>query len=326
MNQQSDLKQRLSDEQGEVRAAALAELLQSGADVLPYINEVAARIGDPMESVRLMALQLLAKIGAPAAEYFTLALSRQQTDGFRAVAAAMLAAMGPPPAGVVRGLCRCLISMDATLRNAATVSLAKIGATAVPSLRLVLPTSSPEAVAAAVDALAMIGRSAEAAGPELQALSVNSPLQLQLACAAAISRVTGDPERGLPVLVNALENRDPLIRKTAIEKMALLGAAAHPATPQLLRCTADPDESVRVAALLTLGRIRAPHAQVVPGIAARMGDPDGEVRYAAAVVLAGYGARARPALAILQTCLQDPLEKVARCVAGAIKMIESSNT
>jgi HEAT repeats len=196
----------------------------------------------------------------------------------------------------------------------------------VPSLRLILPLSDPGAVAAAVDALAMIGRPAEAAVPELEALAAKSPLQLQLACAAALSCVTGDPERGLPILLKALGDSDPLVRKAAVEKIAGLGEVAHPAIPNLLRCTFDPDDAVRAAAVLTLGRIRAPHAQSVPEATLRLNDTSAEVRYAAAVVLASYGENARSSLTALHACLQDPVEKVAKCSAGAIKKIESPDS
>ena len=53
MSQQANLRERLSNEQSEVRAAALAELLQTGADLSPHLKEVAACISDPAESLRL---------------------------------------------------------------------------------------------------------------------------------------------------------------------------------------------------------------------------------------------------------------------------------
>jgi HEAT repeat protein len=322
MNQQATISERLSAEQSDVRAAALADLLQSGADVSPHIQKVAACISDPSESLRLPALLLLSRLGAAAAEYLPAALDAQQPDTVRAVAAALIAGIGPPAAASVRGLCRCLTSADEGLRNAGAIALAKIGESAVASLRIMLQFPNPDTVTAAVESLAMIGRPAEAAVPELEALAAKSPLHLQLACAKALSCLTGDPGRGLPILSKALEYPDPLIRKTAAEKIAGLGEAAHPAIPNLLRCIVDPDEMVRVEALLALGRIRAPHSQTVSDIALRLNDPAAEVRYAAAVVLASYGANARSALTPLRTCLQDPVEKVAQCAAGAIKKIE----
>ena len=322
MDQQANLRERLANEQSEVRAAALAEMLQTGADVSPHIAEVAACISDPSESLRFSALLLLGRHGAAAAEYFPAALDPQQPDGVRTVAAAIIAGIGPPAADSVRGLCRCLTSADENLRNAAAVALAKIGEAAVPSLRIMLQFPNTEAIAAAVDSLAIIGRPAENAVLDMQALAAGAPLPLQLACAAALGRLTGDPGQGLPILSKALENHDPLVRKMAAEKIAVFGAAAHSVVPHLLHCSADPHEAVRAAAVLTLGRIQAPHAQVVPGITACLGDPAPEVRYAASVVLASYGANARSALTPLRACLKDPAEKVAMCAATSVEKIE----
>ena len=323
MEQQKSVSDRLSSEQSAVRAAALAELLQSGTDASPHMNALASCLNDPLEDLRIPALVLLGRIGAPAADYFQAALDPQQPASIRAVAAAVIAGIGPPAAACVRGLCRCLTSDDENLRNAASIALAKIGEPAVSSLRIMLQFSIPETVAVSVESLAMIGRPAAAAVPELDALAARSPIQLQLACAAAISSLTGDAARGLPILTNALVSPEPLVRKTAAEKIALLGNLAHPSIPNLLRCTADPDEAVRAAAVLTLGRIRAPHDQTLSILISRLSDPAADVRYAAAVVLASYGANARPSLPNLRACLQDPVEKVAKCAAGAVEKIES---
>ena len=323
MEPQAPINDRLSNQQSDVRAAALAEIFQSGVDVSPYVNAVAACLNDSFEPLRVLALMLLARIGAAAAEFIALALSRRQADGFRATAAAILAGMGPSAAAAVPGLCRCLDSPDETLRKAAGIALAKIGDPAVPALRLILPLSNHEAVAAAIDALAMIGRPAESVLPDLEGLAATSPPKLQLACAAAISSIAGDPQRGLPVLTMALENPDPSVRKTAAEKIAALGVAAHPAIPNLLRCTADPGEAVRTAALLTLGRIQAPPDQAMQAMIHCLGDPAAEVRYSAVIVLANYGARARAALQPLYGCLQDPAEKVAKAANAAIQKINS---
>ncbi len=123
MDQQASISSRLSNEQSEVRASALAELLQSSADISPYLKEVAACISDPAEALRIPALLLLGRIGAPAAGHFPAALDPQQPESVRAVAAAIIAGIGAPAAACVRGLCRCLASADENLRNAAAVAL-----------------------------------------------------------------------------------------------------------------------------------------------------------------------------------------------------------
>ena len=197
------------------------------------------------------------------------------------------------------------------------------GEVAVPSLRRMLQFPNVETVAAAIGSLALMGPAAAAAVPDIDAGAAKFPRQLQLECASALSSITGDPARGLPVLVQSLENSDPLGRKAAAEKIAVLASLSHAAIPGLLRCATDPDETVRAAAVLTLGRIQAPHDQVVPHIAARLSDPADEVRYAAAVALSGYGAYARPALTHLRACIRDRVEKVAKCAAAAVEKIEA---
>ena len=186
-----------------------------------------------------------------------------------------------------------------------------------------LQFKDPATVTAAVGSLAMIGRPAETCVPDLEALAARSTLSLQLACAEALCCLTGQQERGLPLLLKLLEHPDPLLRKTAAERIAGLGETGHPAIPDLLRRAVDPDEGVRAAALLTLGRIRAPHSQIISDVTERLTDTSPEVRYTAAVVLSSYGGDAGPALTALRLCLRDPEEKVANCAAGAIQMIEA---
>ncbi len=317
---------RLSSVQSEVREAALSELLESCADPSPHLEALAACVRDPSEPLRIPALVLLGRIGAPAADFIARALDPQQPAPVRTVGAALIAGMGPTASGAVRELCRCLTADDESLRNAASIALGKIGEPAVPSLRIMLQFANPAAVAAAVGSLAMIGPPAASAVPEIEALAARSSFDIQLSCASALCRITGSPERGLSLLANALGNADSLIRKTAAENIALLGTVGHSAIPSVLHCTADPDASVRTAAVLALGRMRAPHSQVLPEMQLRLGDPDAEVRYAVAVVMASYGADARSALPALRSCLQDPVEKVAQCAAGAIARIESADS
>jgi HEAT repeat protein len=323
METQTKLSERLAGPQSEVRATALADLLQPDADPRPHLERVGACVNDPSESVRLLALPVLGRIGAPAAAYLASVLDPRQPDSIRAVAAAVIAGIGTPASAAVRALCRCLTSPDKTLRDAAAVALAKIGEPAVASLRLMLQFSAQETVAAAVSALAFIGKPAAATASDLEALAARSPEALRLACAAALARVTGDPRRGLFVLVKALGSADTQIRKLAAEKIADLQEAAHPAVPDLLRCTTDPDGQVRAAAVLTLGRIRAPHSEVIAQIIARLKDTEAEVRYNSSIILASWGRDARSALPALHVCVGDAVEQVSKCAQAAIEKIES---
>jgi HEAT repeat protein len=324
MSPSSDIGTHLTSERSELRAAALARLFQSGADASPYRQALSACVRDPSEPLRIPALLLLSRMDVPAVDALILGLDPQQPVSVRTVAAALIAGLGPTAAAAVRELCRCLTAEDESLRKAATVALAKIGEPAVPSLRILLQFSNPQPVAAAIEALAMIGRPAAPAAAEIEAAAARFPAGVQLNCAAALCCLTGNPERGLPLLIRALGNSDRLLRAAAAEKIGMLATAAHSAIPNLLQRTQDPEEKVRAAAVLALGRIRAPYSQLLSDLPLRLADPDAEVRYATVVVLASYGAEARSMLPALRACLQDPVEKVAQCAAAAIRKIEES--
>src|SRR5690606_11607808 len=111
------------------------------------------------------------------------------------------------------------------LRNASSVALAKIGEPAVPSLKRMLGFPAQETVEAAVEALAAIGPPAASAAPELEALAAKSPMSIRLGCLTALARIIGNPERSLNIIAGALGHDDPAIRKSAVEKIAGLGAA-----------------------------------------------------------------------------------------------------
>jgi HEAT repeat protein len=321
MQSPESIIEALSSGSGERRATALAELLQSDVDPAPYLNKVSVCLLDAFPPVRFMALAVCARCGDAASGPLASALDPGQPDSIRAAAAAILAGLGPAAADAIRGLCRGLTSDSETLRNASSIALARIGESSVPSLKIMLQFSRPETVEAAVEALAVIGPPAASAAPELEALAARSPLPFQLACIAALARITGDPERGMPEIVNALEHEDPVIRKTAAEKIAMFGVSAHPVLPKLLRCMEDPDSAVRAVAVISLGRLQAPPDRVVTEVVPCLGDHDAEVRYAAAVVLAGYGADAKSAIPALKERLQDPVEKVSMCARSALEMI-----
>ncbi len=306
----------------EARVAALAELVKPEARPVDYLAAVDACLDHPSEPVRHLASLVLGRIGAPAVGPLVRALNKAQPVPVRTAAALALASTGPDAAPAVRELCRALTSPDETLRTAASVALAKIGAPAVPDLRLMLRFSDPAVVAAAVFALGWAGPPAAEAVPDLEVLAAGASLPLQLACAAAVVRATGDPARGLPLLVRSLSDPDPAIRKQAVEKVGELGERAHPALSQLHACLSDPVPEVRAAAALALARVRAPADWALGSLTSLLlNDPAPEVRLNAAIALSGFGGAAAPAVPHLSAAERDPDANVASAARGAIEII-----
>ncbi|MDR3719370.1 MAG: HEAT repeat domain-containing protein [Bryobacteraceae bacterium] len=304
--------------------ATLAELLKPDVDPARYLESVTACLGHSAEPVRQLAVVVLGRIGAPAADALIRALAAQQPTAIRMTAALELASVGAPAAGGVRELCRCLTSSDEGLRTAAGVALAKIGAPAVPALCLMLRFSGPDTLAAAVSALAFIGPPAAAAAPELDALAARAALPLQLACAAALVRITGDPARGLPVLLHARSSPDPAVRQLAIERIGELQQAGQAAAPYLLHSLGDPEPPVRAAAALAMARVQVPAAQSLQPLSQLLDDPVPEVRVHACIALSGLGRDAAQALPGLRARAGDLDPNVASAAGAAAEMIEKA--
>jgi len=304
--------------------ATLAGLLKPEVNPAPYQASVAACLGHAAEPVRQLAAAVLGRIGAPAADALTGALSPQQPVSVRTIAALGLASLGAAAEGGVRELCRCLTDTDEGLRKAAGAALAKIGAPAVPALRLMLRFTNPEPLDAAVSALTFIGPPAAVAAPELETLAGRTPLPLQLACIAALVRVTGDAGRGLPLLLRAIAAPEPATRKLALDRIGELQQAGAPAEAYLLHAFGDPEAAVRAAAALAVARTRIPAAHSLTALVALLDDPAPEVRVSACVALAALGRDAAPALPRLQAHAQDNDANVAAAAGAAVKTIEEA--
>jgi HEAT repeat protein len=272
------------------RLAALGQLMAADVDASPHLAEVAASLDHPEASVRQLAAVVLGRIGAPA----------------------------------VRPLCRCLTASEDGLRAIASFALGRIGPASVPALRLMLQFSDPRTVTSAVSALSQIGPAARESLADLEAMAPRAPLAVQMACAAAVARISGDQSRGLPLLLRALDHPDPSIRRQSLERITELGPAAHPAIPRILESAADPAPEVRAAGALTLGRIRAPAAAVVPLMVRLLDDASPEVRMNAMIVLASHGDAASAALPALRKWTGHGDEKTSAAARAAIERISGN--
>jgi HEAT repeat protein len=105
----------------------------------------------------------------------------------------------------------------------------------------------------------------------------------------------GDRPTTVPVLVAALDDRDPEVRSAAAwalgtlgppGRSGALGAAAEPAVPGLAGALRDEQEAVRTAAAGALGALGPLARSVAPVLFAALDDPRANVRAAAAQALA----------------------------------------
>jgi HEAT repeat protein len=324
MPDEAEIRRQLRAAEQHPRLAALGQLMAKDVDASPYLADVAASLDHAEVAVRQVAAVVLGRIGAPAVEHLARALDPAQPGMIRTVVAGVLGKIGAPAAAAVRPLCRCLTAPEDNLRAVASFALARIGPASVPALRLMLQFSDPRTVAAAVGALSQIGPEARESLADLEGIAPRSPLTVQMACAAAVARISGDASRGLPLLLRALDHPDPPVRKQALERITELGPAAHAAIPRILQCAADPAPEVRAAGALTLGRIRAPASEVVSPMVRLLDDASPEVRLNAMMVLVSWGEAASEALPALHRWTGDTDKKTSAAASAAIERISGN--
>jgi HEAT repeat protein len=144
--------------------------------------------------------------------------------------------------------------------------------------------------------------------------------------------VSGRTVAAVPAHIEALQNRDPAVRRKAATALWLIGPEASNATPDLLHALKDPDEGVREAAARALGHCcRSPVWAVPAGLVAALKDKHAEVRAAAAGAFAELWAAKTPlderypgaldrtaAIAALTEVLNDPGPRVRWQAARAL--------
>jgi HEAT repeat protein len=313
---------RLQDPTEHVRIGALVELLSTDQEALPDLEAVAPCLEDPYEPSRRLAVELLIRYGAGAAPTLGRVLGAGQPLTIRIAAANALARLGPDAVPAMDLLCLSLQDKDAELGWHSGFALSRIGPAAVPSLRALLQSSDPQAVARAVDALERIGPEAKDAQEDIQQLAADevSP-KLQLACATALISISGDPASGKSVVAEALASADVELRKTCIQRLGMLCSAAVDFEEELLQGSKDASGELRAASALALARVLEDSSKAVPALTPLLDDSDPEVRANTAMALARYGPASAPALPKLEALQQDQEQRVAAVAAAAIGKI-----
>jgi len=120
----------------------------------------------------------------------------------------------------------------------------------------------------------------------------------------------------IPALIEALHDRNPIVRRTAVRLLARLSSNSEGARRALTKAAVDPDVLVRRTALLALWK--APDAKAVQWFEAALPDPDPSVRLMAAQQLAARRPRTDEITNLLQQAAQDKDDRVRAVASRAI--------
>jgi HEAT repeat protein len=164
-----------------------------------------------------------------------------------------------------------LLDSDMEVKILAVTELAKMkNGAAVPVLTETVKFEDPHITSEIVNALIDIGD--PRAIPLFKEKATDPHYRVRVACLRGLYKLAGDDEDAMRLLANALRDKHPDVRRSAI---TFIGWKDNvDAVPALVQCLKDEDERVRKAALSALATIREKSA-VVPLIRAlKDGDPD----------------------------------------------------
>jgi HEAT repeat protein len=127
---------------------------------------------------------------------------------------------------------------------------------AVPLLIAALDDEDSHVRLVALGALECFGPKAAAAIPELLDMHKNDKGALHRGCVLkTLAVIDQEGKVALPVLMKALEDAEPQMRRFAAESLGMLGRHAEPAVEKLIDRLQDPDTGVRVYAAGALWKI-----------------------------------------------------------------------
>ena len=318
-----ELMTDLTAEEETIRLPALAAFFHLQTDPIQQYAPIAARLNDVNPNARVLAVVLLGRMGAPAAQDLAATLDKVQPMPVRVAAASALASIGAPAVAATGALCEVLGDKDAPLRTAAALALSKIGAGSVPALTRLLG-QSPLPVEALL-ALAWIGQPAASAEQHLHRLAPTLTGESRTACYIALAGTSGDIAPGLPVLTQCYTEGDEAGRKMVVEQIGLLRAAGTPATPLLIKALQDTDASVRAVAAMGLARIDAASSVAIPALTQCLQDPSPEVQTHAAIALAFWRGKAASALPGLQLLSEGVDAQTSATAQAAIRSIRGED-
>ena len=160
-------------------------------------------------------------------------------------------------------------------------------------------------IRAARTGLAILGREASPAIPELARMAAGSESQMAYAATVAIA-VVG--EQGFPPILAAIVNPIHPNRDLAMRLLVFMkgrGVDVTSAVPAVVGCLQETNAVVAGSAAETLGDLNLKPELSVPALGRHVQDPRQPVRVLAVFALAEFEEEARPAVPALIRCLSD---------------------
>ncbi len=304
------LDKAIDSNNDDIRAAAIEAIGHLGPQAVGVLEKFVKAIGHKNPRVRSSAAYSLGRVG-PSSDKVVPTLIEALDDRDRGVQLAAAAALGRCGETAVDALWKLLDDSDANTRKLAADALAGMGQAAVPGLIKALGGRDPEGLKQAVRILGKAGPPAKAAIPVLVKMLGDDEFHL-----ATLEALGGIMPASKSVLIEMLQDTDPVRRKQGVHALGGGGRRSESAIADLIKALSDPCEQVAVKASLALGKIGRPAVSALIEIAA---DRKSKVRHHAIIALGHAGADAAGACDTLAAALKD--DDVAWLAAEALGRI-----
>ncbi|MEZ2228183.1 MAG: HEAT repeat domain-containing protein [Microcoleus sp.] len=202
-----------------------------------------------------------------------------------------------------------LLIRNATAEN---LSTSTTNPKEIASLIEKLKTNDKKELDATIKKLVKIG---EPAIPALIEALQDQNLLVRRSAAQVLKQIAGP---AIPALAKALKNSDADVRSGGASALGIIGAEAKTVAPQLVPLLKDSDAKVRKSAASALDNIGVEAKTAVPQLIPLLQDSDPKVRRSAAYVLGNIGVEAKTAVPQLIPLLKDSDPKVRSSAADAL--------
>jgi HEAT repeat protein len=288
-----ELIEALHDEDVKIRTAAGGVLGRMGPDALDAVPT----LRDGQDENVWMAV-VLQQMGDPAA--VALGESLKDPDPIvRLNSARALQHEGPHTKAALPALTAALGDSDPEVREAVYVALRQVGPEAREALvQAIRQQGKAYSRAEIIVAIGKFGPEGEPAIPDLEAALRDD--SLRLAAIQTLGKIGPAAKTTLPALEKAFKDKDPQVRRAALEAMGLIGRDSLPILLAALK-----DDGLRAGAAAALGKIGRPAGVAVPTLCKMLEDPDAEVRRNAAAALGRIGPQTPEVIPALVKTLRD---------------------
>lgn len=238
-----ELTGAVADADPMVRSEALHALACIGEPSAPALPGMIGALSDPSADVRRAAISAIEMSGVVSDETISAlssALGDEDSDMRVSVAWALRSASGEQyvkkhGTAAVNALAGCLDDEDPSVRRTALRQIAEFGAhaaTAVTAIAAALADPEPAVRRAAVAALGKLGPTAVKAVPAL-VTAMREP-QAAGECFGALSAITGEPDRYVDPLLDAVWDADVVSLGYGVLALGEAGSGARAAVPDLV--------------------------------------------------------------------------------------------